>query len=86
MATASTQARWRAKTASEKRQLNVTVAHKVHDRLDHIAEGYDLRGKGEAVAFSSFVLETLNKAAKSDPSAESLLSLLNTSFQATRSK
>ena len=86
MATASTQARWRAKTASEKRQLNVTVAHKVHDRLQHIAEGYDLRGKGEAVAFSSFVLETLGRAAQSDPSAESLLTLLNTSFQSSRSK
>jgi len=86
MATASTQARWRAKSADKKRQLNVTVAHTVHDQLSGIAEGYGLKGKGEAVAFSSFVVDTLSKAAKTDPSADTLLQLMQTTFVAKHTK
>ncbi len=55
MATAKSQHRWRAKNKFVKTQLNVMARRLVHEDLSEIATEQNLRGKGEAVGFASFV-------------------------------
>ena len=59
MATAKAQRKWREKNRFVKTQLNVMARRLVHDDLDEIARRQQLRGKAEAVSFSSFVAKGL---------------------------
>lgn len=84
MATAQSQRRWRAKNRFNKTQLNVMVPRLVHDDLSEIAADNDLRGKGEAVSFSSFVAKGLAQYAEHDPNAAQLLDIFRTSYSRDR--
>ena len=59
MATNSSQNKWRAKNKLVKRQLNVMAKSHVHDHLQRLADDFRLRGKGEAVSFTTFVTRAL---------------------------
>lgn len=63
MSSTKSQNRWRAKNKPVKRQLNVMARSRVHDHLETLAEEFRLRGKGEAVSFTSFVTESLQQRA-----------------------
>ncbi len=67
MAQAEAQDRWRRKNQLVKTQLNVMARRQTHHALDHIAAQFELRGKGEAVAFCSFVTRALLQRAEYDP-------------------
>ena len=74
MAQAQAQDRWRRKNHLIKTQLNVMARRQTHSALDHIAAQFDLRGKGEAVAFSCFVTRALLQRAGYSPEAAQMLS------------
>lgn len=59
MATAEAQFKWRLRNRYVKRQLNVMARESTHRFLDELAEKFDLRGKGEAVTFATFVAQAL---------------------------
>ena len=80
MATAQSQRRWRAKNRFNKTQLNVMVPRLVHDDLSEISSENDLRGKGEAVSFASFVAKGLAQYANHDPHAAQLLEIFRNSY------
>ena len=80
MATAQSQRRWRAKNRFHKTQLNVMVPRLVHEDLAEIATDNDLRGKGEAVSFASFVAKGLSQYADHDPHAAQLLDIFRNSY------
>lgn len=73
MATKTAQRRWRDKNRFTKRQLNVMVRELVHRDMAEISEKLELRGKGEAVSFCSFVTKGLVQYAEHDPDARRLL-------------
>lgn len=73
MATRTAQRRWRDKNRFTKRQLNVMVRELVHRDMDEIADRLELRGKGEAVSFCSFVTKGLVQYSDHDPEARRLL-------------
>ncbi|MBF0560829.1 MAG: hypothetical protein HQL37_02190 [Alphaproteobacteria bacterium] len=73
MATTVSQRRWRNKNHMVKRQLNIMARGLVHDYLDEIATLFKLRGKGEAVTFSGFVVKSLLQQAEFNPEAKRLL-------------
>ncbi len=75
MASAELQRRWRNKHKFSKQQLNVMARHLVHQDLDEIAAEFELRGKGEAVAFCSFLAKGLKQYAERDASAHQLLGI-----------
>ncbi|NJO67582.1 MAG: hypothetical protein HC826_01085 [Rhodospirillales bacterium] len=73
MAQAQAQERWRQKNYLIKTQLNVMARRHTHDTLGRIAADYDLRGKGEAVAFACFVVRALAQRAEYNPEAAQML-------------
>lgn len=75
MATNAAQRRWRAKNRFTKTQLNVMARRLVHDDLDEIARMMRLRGKAEAVSFSTFVTKGLIQYASHSEEAQRLLSI-----------
>jgi hypothetical protein len=84
MATAKSQGRWRNKNRYVKTQLNVMARRLVHDDLDEIARRYDLRGKGEAVGFASFVTKGIIQYADHNEEARRLLELFAEAFERDR--
>lgn len=75
MATNAAQRRWRSKNRYVKTQLNVMARRLVHDDLDEVAAAFALRGKGEAIAFSSFVTKGMMQYAAHNEEAARLLEL-----------
>lgn len=84
MATAYAQSRWRSKNRFVKSQLNVMARRLVHDDLVEIAGRYRLRGKGEAVGFSSYITKGLMQYADYNAEARRLLELFRDSYQRDR--
>lgn len=84
MATAKAQQKWREKNRFVKTQLNVMARRLVHDDLDEIAEHFDLRGKGEAVGFSSFVTKGLMQFSEHNHEARRLIELFSEAFERDR--
>jgi hypothetical protein len=84
MATANAQNRWRAKNRYVKSQLNVMARRLIHDDLAEIAGENKLRGKGEAVGFSSFVTKGLMQYADHNPEAKRLLELFRDAYERDR--
>jgi len=84
MATAHSQRRWRNKNRYVKTQLNVMARRLVHDDLDEIARRYDLRGKGEAVGFASFVTKGIVQYAEHNEEARRLMELFAEAFMRDR--
>lgn len=84
MATNTAQRRWRNKNRFVKTQLNVMARRLVHDDLDEVAQAFGLRGKGEAVAFSSFVAKGIMQYAAHNDEARRLLQLFADAWQRDR--
>ena len=84
MATTQSQRRWRAKNRFVKTQLNVMVRRLVHEDLEEVAKAFDLRGKGEAVSFCSFVAKGMAQYAEHDRDADRLLALFAEAFRRDR--
>ena len=84
MATTPSQRRWRAKNRFVKTQLNVMVRRLVHRDLEEVAQSVGLRGKAEAVSFSSFVAKGLAQYAEHDPEAERLMRSFTDAFRRDR--
>ena len=84
MATADSQRRWRNKNRYVKTQLNVMARRLVHDDLDDIAQHFELRGKGEAVGFASFITKGLLQYAAHNDEARRLLELFADAFHRDR--
>jgi hypothetical protein len=84
MATAKSQRRWRNKNRYVKTQLNVMARRLVHDDLQSIADRFELRGKGEAVGFASFVAKGLMQYAEHNDEARRLMELFAESFARDR--
>ena len=84
MATAKSQHRWRAKNKFVKTQLNVMARRLVHEDLSEIATEQNLRGKGEAVGFASFVTKGLMQYAEHNKEAERLFELFADSYRRDR--
>lgn len=75
MATTTAQRRWRNKNRFVKTQLNIMARRLVHDDLDEMARAFGLRGKGEAVAFASFVTKGVMQYASHNEEARRLRDL-----------
>jgi hypothetical protein len=73
MATAGAQRKWRDKNRYVKHQLNVMARRLVHEYLADIADRFALRGKGEAVTFSSFLARALMQRADHDDDVRRML-------------
>jgi len=73
MATREAQSKWRQTNRYVKRQLNVMAREYIHRRLDAFAGEFDLRGKGEAVTFSTFVTHLLMQRAEFSGEAKKIL-------------
>ena len=84
MATKQAQARWRNKHALVKKQLNVMAKRLIHEDLEDMAKAYDLKGKGEAVTFATFVTKALAQQAEYNPEAKRILELLETAYKRDR--
>jgi hypothetical protein len=84
MATARSQRRWRDKNRYVKTQLNVMARRLVHDDLEAIARHFELRGKGEAVGFASFVTKGIMQYAEHNEEARRLLELFADAFARDR--
>lgn len=84
MATAKAQQKWRSKNRFVKTQLNVMARRLVHDDLEEIAARFELRGKGEAVGFSSFVTKGLMQYAEHNGEARRLIELFTEAFERDR--
>jgi hypothetical protein len=84
MATRSAQYKWRQKNRFVKSQLNVMVRRLVHRDLEELADAVDLRGKGEAVSFASFLAKGLHQYAAHDEEAKRLLGLFLTAYERDR--
>ena len=78
MATASAQIRF------VKSQLNVMARRLVHDDLVEIAGRYRLRGKGEAVGFSSYITKGLMQYADHNLEVRGLLEIFRESYKRDR--
>lgn len=84
MATNEAQQKWRNKHRFTKAQLNVMVRKLVHKDLKEIAGRQKLRGKAEAVSYSSFVTKGLFQYAEHNAEARRLLSLFASAFERDR--
>ncbi|MDH3701483.1 MAG: hypothetical protein OEU46_09230 [Alphaproteobacteria bacterium] len=84
MATTRSQNKWRGKNRFVKSQLNVMARKLVHQDLDEIAKRFELRGKGEAVGFSSFVTKGLMQYADHNQEASRLLELFAEAYDRDR--
>lgn len=84
MTTAKAQKKWRDKHRFVKKQLNVMTRRLVHNYLEEIAGGYNLRGKGEAVAFSCFVTKALIQRAGFNAEAARILEVFHHTYNEDR--
>ncbi|MCA1939413.1 MAG: hypothetical protein LDL26_00310 [Caenispirillum bisanense] len=84
MATTESQTRWRRKNRYVKKQLNVMARGQVHAWLEQVGDRFALRGKGEAVAFSAFVVQWLMQQSGHNAEAARLLDLLSEAYHADR--
>jgi len=84
MATAAAQDAWRRKVRVLRRQLNVMLRRRVHDDLEEIADSYGLRGKGEAIAFATYVVRGLEQYREHDASAGHLLDVFERAYARDR--
>ncbi len=84
MATAAAQRNWRSKNRFTKTQLNVMARRLVHQDLEDIAQDNGLRGKGEAIGYSSFVTKGLHQYADHDPQAAQLLRIFRDAYERDR--
>lgn len=84
MATPEAQQKWRNKHRFTKAQLNVMVRKLVHKDLAEIAGRQKLRGKAEAVSYSSFVAKGLFQYAEHNAEARRLLKLFGEAFERDR--
>lgn len=73
MTTAQSQKKWRDKHRLIKTQLNVMARKSVHEELDKLAQNFNLRGKGEAVSFASFLTQALIQRAEYSTEAARML-------------
>jgi len=73
MATREAQQKWRQTNRYVKRQLNVMAREHTHRKLDQFAGAFDLRGKGEAVTFATFVTDALMQRAEFSDEAKKVL-------------
>ena len=73
MATREAQHKWRLTNRYVKRQLNVMAREHTHQRLDEFAQQFDLRGKGEAVTFATFVTQALLQRGEFSSEAKQML-------------
>ena len=84
MASNQAQQKWRDKHRFTKAQLNVMVRKLVHKDLAEIAGRQKLRGKAEAVSYSSFVAKGLFQYAEHSAEARRLLTLFGEAFERDR--
>ena len=84
MATLKSQRKWRDKHRFVKTQLNVMARKLTHEYLEQIAARFDLKGKGEAVAFACFVTKAMMQRAEFDPDAAELLDVFRSTYHADR--
>jgi len=84
MATAQAQKKWRDKHRLVKKQLNVMARKATHNYLDDIAGRFNLRGKGEAVTFASFVTQALIQRADYNSEAARMLDALEETYHRDR--
>ncbi len=73
MASTSAQQKWRLTHRFVKRQLNVMARETTHRLLGEFAQRFRLRGKGEAVTFSVFVMHALVQRAAYSDEAKAIL-------------
>ena len=73
MTTAKSQKKWRDKHRLVKTQLNVMARKSVHEDLLKLAQNFNLRGKGEAVSFSAFMVCALSQRADYSTEAARML-------------
>lgn len=81
MASTTAQRRWRERNRYVKTQLNVMTRRLVHDDLAEIARCNKLRGKGEAVGFSSYVAKGLTQYAEHNMEARRLLTIFREAYE-----
>jgi hypothetical protein len=84
MTTAKSQKKWRDKHRLVKTQLNVMARESVHENLNKLAQNFNLRGKGEAVSFSTFIVCALSQRADYSPEAALMLDDFAEAFQHDR--
>ncbi|WP_417820710.1 hypothetical protein [Terasakiella sp.] len=84
MATKQAQARWRSRHQLVKKQLNVMAKHLIHEDLEEIARDYDLKGKGEAVTFATFITKAMRQQAEYNPEAKRIMDLLEHAYKRDR--
>ena len=84
MATTTSQRKWRDRNRFVKSQLNVMARKHVHADLAAIAAQFDLRGKGEAVSFATFVVRALAQRAEYSADAQRLLDDAASAFHRDR--
>ena len=84
MATNTAQRRWRAKNRFVKTQLNVMARRVVHEDLEEVARVFQLRGKAEAIAFSTFATKGLIQYATHNAEARRLLEIFVKSWYRDR--
>ena len=73
MATTEAQRKWRDKHRLVKKQLNVMARKSTHDVLEEFSETFNLRGKGEAVTFTTFITLALIQQADFNTHAARML-------------
>ena len=73
MANSHHQKKWRDKNRLVKSQLNVMARRSVHDKLDRFSLSFQLRGKGEAVSFATFITQALVQRADFSTNAAQML-------------
>ncbi len=84
MASTEAQRKWRDKNRLVKSQLNIMARKLLHDDLAEIAGEFGLRGKAEAVGFSTFLTKGLIQYAEHDSEAKRLLALFANAFERDR--
>lgn len=84
MASTQAQRKWRDRNRFTKRQLNVMARKRVHDTLDDLAGDFDLRGKGEAVAFAVYVTTALQQQTDFNEEAARLLEVFAEAYRRDR--
>ena len=84
MATTEAQRKWRDKHRLVKKQLNVMARKGIHEYLMEFADQFNLRGKGEAVTFSSFVTQALLQRAEYNAEAARMLDDFITAYHRDR--
>lgn len=84
MATSQAQKKWRDKHRFVKRQLNVMARKITHDYLLGMAGAFNLKGKGEALAFACFVTRALMQRADYSEEAAAMLDDFVAAYQRDR--